>query len=130
MVTIEKIAGRESLVIDYQPDDFSPTGFDFLYRSFFDVTFDYNDNHIDIRNMAVLKNLFSWHDEHQQPLIICGGLCSGLLPYEVRYWDGGKFVVLGKLRVEQVGNGNKLTWHPNDQINQRPSPPANGTPRN
>ena len=119
-VTVERIAGRDALVIDHP--DFSPTGFDSFFSASFDITFDDNDNYIDIREVAVLVGPFSQLPEHLQPVIIRNGVGSGLLPYKVRYWDGEKFVILGKLRVERVGNGNedRFSWvpensHPTEQ---------------
>jgi hypothetical protein len=111
-VTVERIAGCDALVIDHP--EFNPTGFDSFFSAFFDITFDDNDNYIDIREVAVLVGPFSHLPEHLQPVIIRNGVGSGLLPYKVRYWDGEKFVILGKLRVEQVGNGNedRFSWVP------------------
>jgi hypothetical protein len=62
----------------------------------------------------VLRAPFLQHPEHLQPVIIRNGILSGPVPYKVRYWDGERFVILGKLRVEQVGNGNedRYSWVP------------------
>ena len=101
-VTIEKIAGNDSLVLSFP--EHSP----YTHSSFYDVHFDYDVGDIDVGEMVMLWNPFSQHSFGRPPVVIC----NGLLPrtYKVRYWDGNQFVTLGTLKVEETKDRKKLVW--------------------
>ena len=102
-VTVERVAGEDALVVSL------PEHPPLAQSSFYSVDFDYQEGHIDISEIRVAWNPFSRNSYGRPPVVIR----YGLLPktYKVRYWNGERFVPLGRLTVEDA---NKLTWHKAD----------------
>lgn len=104
-ITVRNIAGRESLVID-MPEQ-SPAGIPYSC-DFIDVAIDDQSRCVDISHVVMLLNPFSRSCESNQPIVVRNDLSPGA--YTVRYWDGNRFVILGRLSVEQARMGNSLKW--------------------
>lgn len=95
-VSVERLDGHSVITVDNF--DHPP----WAHNHVLTVDFDYDLGTIDISEYAALPN--PWSDGCMQsrwPLVIRNGLLKGV--YDIRYWDGRRFVLSGTVLVHEDG---------------------------